>query len=196
MGNMGIWIKLTSAGLVAAFVLVGAGCSKKLSSETESTSLASAAQSVDPLSFSVLDAKTREYTFGLNEFMRTHGSEVKQHSTHGETLGGVPANCSYTVSLDGKYEVLQMEKDLGGGMQVDEYFNLGDALFITRSTMHDDGKFDPVDKYYITEGMLYKLDSTAKTVTQIVNINDPSAEEAKANIDIYFSFEEIREIYA
>ena len=196
MGNMGIGIKLTAMGLAAAFVLAGAGCSKKLSSETESTSSASAAQSVDPLSFSVLDAKTREYTFGLNEFMRSHGSEVKQNTIPGETLGGVPATCSYTISLDGKYEVLQMEKDLGGGMQVDEYFNLGDAVFITRSTMYDDGKFDPVDKYYITDGVLYKLDGTAKTVTQIVNINDPSAEEAKANIDIYFTFEEIREIYA
>ena len=195
MNNMGFGKKTAAFGLVFLIAVAGSGCAKKLESETQATAV-TAQESVDPLSFSVLDAKTREYTFDLNEFMRTNSSEVKQSMTHGATLGGVPATCTYTISQDGKYEVLQMEKDLGGGTQVDEYFNLVDAVFITRSTMYNDGKVDPVDKYYITEGALYKIDGSAKTVTKITDLSDPSAEEIRANIDIYLSFDEIRTEYA
>ena len=195
MNNMGLGKKAASFGLVFLIAVAGLGCTKKLESETQATAV-TGQESVDPLSFAVLDAKTREYTFDLNEFMRTNSSEVKQTMSHGETPGGVPATCTYTLSQDGKYEVLQMEKDLGGGTQVDEYFNLTDAVFITRSTMYNDGKVDPVDKYYITEGVLYKIDGTAKTVTKITDLNDPSSEEIGANIDIYLSFDEIRTEYA
>ena len=48
-----------------------------------------------------------------------------------------------------------MEKRLENGVQVDEYFNLGDAVFIARTTIYYDGNFDPVDKYYIIDGAVY-----------------------------------------
>lgn len=89
-----------------------------------------------------------------------------------------------------------MEKTLSNGMQVDEYFNMGDAMFIARTTIYNDGTFDPVDKYYIAEGTLYKVDTEAQTVTKIADLSDPAIEEARANIDIYLNFDEIRALYA
>ena len=81
-------------------------------------------------------------------------------------------------------------------MQVDEYFNMGDAMFIARTTIYNDGTFDPVYKYYIAEGTLYQVDTEAQTVTKIADLSDPAIEEARANIVIYLNFDEIRALYA
>ena len=89
-----------------------------------------------------------------------------------------------------------MEKSVENGVQYDEYFNMGDSIFITRTTVYNDGGFDPVDKYYIVAGVLYKVDITDQTVTKLVDLSDPAAQETAANIDIYLSFEEIRALYA
>ena len=89
-----------------------------------------------------------------------------------------------------------MEKALENGVQYDEYFNMGDSMFITRTTVYDDGDFDPVDKYYIIGGVLYKVDITDQTVTKLISLSDPGIKETQANIDIYLSFEEIRTLYA
>ena len=88
------------------------------------------------------------------------------------------------------------EKRLANGTQVDEYFNLGDAVFVARTTIYDDGDFDPVDKYYIIDGGLYKVDGSAETVTKLADINGDSGSAIKTELDIYFSFDEIRAIYA
>ena len=148
------------------------------------------------MSYAAIDAKMREYTFGINEYMREHAADVKQNTKDGATLGGVKAVCTYTISPDGKYESLQMEKTIDNGLQYDEYFNMGDSIFITRTTVYNDGNFEPVEKYYIIGGALYKVDITDQTVTKLKDLNDPSIEETKANIDIYLSFEEIRALYA
>ena len=197
MNKLGIRNTLLVSGLVMSIVLAGAGCSRKLSDQDPVITTADAAQtSYDPMSFSAIDAKIREYNFGINEYMREHSDEATSKVSQGATPGGVSANCTYTISADGKYEALQMEKNIVNGTQIDEYFNLGDALFIARTTVYDDGNFDPVDKYYITGGTIYKLDGSASTVTKIADLSDPSAEETKANIDIYTDFDEIRAIYA
>lgn len=197
--KMGFRKNLIALVLVLSLVLAGTACSKKLSSEETGTSSSDvSAESVDdgPYSFTVLDQKINEYNLELNKFMKDHLGESTSKKTEGATIGGVPASCTYTITNDQKFEVLQMEKTLSNGMQVDEYFNMGDAMFIARTTIYNDGTFDPVDKYYIAEGTLYKVDTEAQTVTKIADLSDPAIEEARANIDIYLNFDEIRALYA
>lgn len=191
MKSLGFGKTLIVLALVSALVFAGTGCVKKLSSQTEAT----VAESVDPLSFSYIDNKIRDYNFGINEFMREHSAEAAQKVVDGATFNGVPAECTYTISNDGKYESLQMMKTLDNGTQIDEYFNLGDSMFIARTTVYDDGNFDPVEKYYIIDGVIYKIDGSAQTVTRVIGIGEEGASDMKASLDIYFSFDEIRELY-
>ena len=191
---MGFRKSLVAVVLAASLVLAGTGCTKKISSSDPSDNMT--VDIVDAMSYSAIDAKMREYTFGINEYMREHAAEVLQNTTDGKTIGGVNAVCTYTLSPDNKYESLQMEKAIENGLQYDEYFNMGDSMFITRTTVYDDGDFEPVDKYYIIGGVLYKIDITDKTVTKLMSLSDPGIEETQANIDIYLSFEEIRALYA
>ena len=195
MNNKGIRNCILVMGLVTAFVLAGTGCSQKLYSDPNMTATSNQT-SLYPMSFTAIDAKLRDYNFGINEYMREHQSETTQKKTDGATPNGVAANCTYTISPDSKYESLQMEKRLANGTQVDEYFNLGDAVFVARTTIYDDGDFDPVDKYYIIDGGLYKVDGSAETVTKLADINGDSGSAIKTELDIYFSFDEIRAIYA
>ena len=195
--KMGFRKNLIALGLALSLVLAGTACSKKLSSDETGTS-SSGAESVDdgPYSFSVLDKKINDYNLELNKFMKDHLGETTSKETQGATPGGVPAICKYTLTNDNKFVVLQMEKTLSNGMQVDEYFNMGDAMFIARTTIYNDGTFDPVYKYYIAEGTLYQVDTEAQTVTKIADLSDPAIEEAKATLDIYLTFNEIRALYA
>ena len=193
MKRLGFRNSFIAVALIAALVLAGTGCEKKITSSD--TVDPKTVDVVDPLSYGAIDAKMREYTFGINEYMREHSSEATQKTKKSTTPGGVPAECVYTLSPDNKYESLQMEKTVENGVQYDEYFNMGDSIFITRTTVYNDGNFDPVDKYYIIGGALYKVDITDQTVTKLVDLSDPAAEEIRANIDIYLSFEEIRTIY-
>jgi len=192
MKSLGFRKTFMVLALVSALVFAGTGCVKKISSQNQPT----VAESVDPMSFSYIDNKFREYTFGINEFMREHSSEATQKVTDGSTPNGVAAECTYTVSPDGKYESLQMMKNLGNATQIDEYFNLGDSIFIARTTVYEDGNFDPVEKYYIIDGVIYKIDGSAETVTKVIGIGEDGAAEMKASLDIFFSFDEIRELYA
>ena len=194
MKTRGIRKSLMALGLAAAFVIAGTGCSNKLYSDPQMTE-SSVEVSLDPMSFAAVDAKIREYNFNINEYMREHQSETTQKKTEGVTPNGVAANCTYTLSPDGKFESLQMEKRLANGVQVDEYFNMGDSVFSARTTIYDDGNFDPVDKYYIKDGAMYKVDSIAETVTKVTDITG-SSDPVKQELDIYLSFDEIRTIYA
>ena len=194
MKTRGIRKSLMALGLAAAFVITGTGCSNKLYSDPDMTE-SSVEASLDPMSFAAVDAKIREYNFNINEYMREHQSETPQKKTEGTTPNGVAANCTYTLSPDGKFESLQMEKRLANGVQVDEYFNMGDSVFSARTTIYDDGNFDPVEKYYIIDGGLYNVDGSSETVTKIADINSEEGSSKKAELDLYFSFDEIRAIY-
>ncbi|MBR4404183.1 MAG: hypothetical protein IKT10_03625 [Clostridiales bacterium] len=193
MKTMGFRKSVVAVMLVAAFVLAGTACNKKI---TSSDPVVSSGNTVDPMSYAAIDAKMRDYNFSLNEYMREHSAEAYQKVTKGTTLGGIPANCTYTLSPDKKYEVLQMDKEIDNGHQVDEYFNMGDSMYVTRTTIYNDGNFDPVYKYYVTGGALYKIDIETQTVTKLAILTDSAIEEMQANIDIYLSFEEIRTLYA
>ena len=172
MKTLGFRKSVIAVMLVAAFVLAGTACDKKITSSDPVTTGGSA---VDPLSYAAIDAKMRDYTFGVNEYMREHSAEAYQKK---------------------KYEVLQMEKEIENGYQVDEYFNMGDSMFITRTTIYNDGNFDPVYKYYVIDGALYKIDIDTQTVTKLAILTDSGIEEIQANIDIYLSFDEIQKLYA
>ncbi len=193
MKTLGFRKSVIAVMLVAAFVLAGTACDKKITSSDPVTTGGSA---VDPLSYAAIDAKMRDYTFGVNEYMREHSAEAYQKVTDGKTIGGIDAKCTYTLSKDKKYEVLQMEKEIENGYQVDEYFNMGDSMFITRTTIYNDGNFDPVYKYYVIDGALYKIDIDTQTVTKLAILTDSGIEEIQANIDIYLSFDEIQKLYA
>ena len=183
------------AGLVLAMAFAGTACTSKLSDTDASSDIA--VTSLDPMSFAAIDAKIRDFNFGINEYMREHSAEATQKKTTGATQNGQSAECTYTISPDGKYESLQMEKTIANGVQIDEYFNLGDSMFIARTTVYNDGNFEPVDKYYIIDGVIYKLDGANETVTKVADTNDAAAAtETRTNLDIYFSFDEIRAIYA
>ena len=195
MKKTGFRKSLIAAALVAALVLAGTGCKGKQLNSSEPSANASAQGTVDPMSFTAIDAKFRDYTFGINEYMREHSAETMQNKVAGATPNGVAANCTYTLSPDGQFESLQMEKTLENGVQVDEYFNLGDSIFIARTTVYNDGNYDPVDKYYIIDGGLYKVDTLAETVTKVADINTDEGNQAKADLDLYYSFDEIKAIY-
>ncbi len=195
MNITGLNKRITALGLAAAFVIAGAGCTKKLQSDPAGETVPSVQASADPMSFTSIDAKFRNYTFSINEYMREHGSEAVQKKTTGATPNGVAANCTYTITPDSKYESLQMEKRLDNGVQVDEYFNLGDSIFVARTTVYDDGDFDPVDKYYIIDGCLYKVDGLVEAVTKITDINGDEGASKKKELDLYYSFDEIRAVY-
>lgn len=194
MINKGFRNMVIASVLTAALVFASTGCNEKL---TESSDNATVAQTtLDPMSFAAIDARLRDYNFGINEYMREHAAEATQKKVSGKTFNGVAAECTYTISPDGKYESLQMEKTLDNGIQIDEYFNLGDAVFIARTTVYSDGNFDPVEKFYIIDGSLYKVDGAAETVTKMIDLNDPTVDDFKKTNDLYFSFDEIRAIYA
>lgn len=195
MKNTGFRKGLIAATLVAALILAGTGCKGKQLNSSEPSANASAQGTVDPMSFTAIDAKFRDYTFAINEYMREHSAETTQKKVTGTTPNGVSANCTYTISPDGQFESLQMEKRLENGVQVDEYFNLGDSIFVARTTVYDDGNYDPVDKYYIIDGGLYKVDGAAQTVTKIADINTDEGNQAKVDLDLYYSFDEIKAIY-
>ena len=194
MINKGFRNMVIASVLTAALVFAGTGCGKKLTENTDNITVAQT--TLDPMSFAAIDARIRDFNFGINEYMREHLSEATQKKVSGTTINGVAAECTYTISPDGKYESLQMEKTLENGVQIDEYFNLGDAVFIARTTVYTDGNFDPVEKYYIIDGSLYKIDGSAETVTKMIDLNDPTANDFKQTNDLYFSFDEIRAIYA
>ena len=191
MKSLGFGKTLIVLAMVAALVFAGTGC-KKLTSQSQAT----LAEEVDTMSFSYIDNKFRDYTFGINEFMREHAAEATQKVTDGSTPGGVAAECTYTISPDGKYESLQMMKTLENGTQIDEYFNLGDSIFIASTTVYDDGNFEPVEKYYIIDGVIYKIDGSASTVTRVIGLDEEGAADMKASLDIYVSFDDIRSLYA
>jgi hypothetical protein len=195
MKNTGIRKSVIAAGLVLALAFAGTACTEKLYSDPDMTSTVTT-ESLDPMSFAAIDSKIRDYNFGINEYMKNHASEATQKKKTGATPNGQEAACTYTISADGKYESLQMEKNISNGVQIDEYFNLGDSMFIARTTVYNDGNFEPVDKYYIIDGCLYKLDGSSDSVTLLVNINDAAAAETKSNLDLYFTFDEIRALYA
>ena len=170
----------------------------KLYSNPEMTASQNASQpeaTTVELTYDGVNNFMKQYDEELNLYMVDHHDEATVKEGDGTSYAGNPAYTVYTVSADGKYRALQMEKTFDDRTVVDEYFDTGDAMIFARTTVYNNGDYDPVEKYYITGGTVYKLDSETKTLVSVVEINSDSAAQMQTELDMYFTFDEIVAIY-
>ena len=195
-----LFVKKAAAAAVAAAMLTAfAACNNdKLYSNPEMTASQNASQpeatSVE-LTYDSVSAYMKQFDEELSLYMLDHHDEATVKEGDGTSYAGTPAYTVYTVSADGKYRALQMEKVLADRTVVDEYFDAGDAMIFARTTVYNNGDFDPVEKYYITGGTVYKLDPETKTLVSVVDIDSDSAAQMQTDLDMYFSFDEIVAVY-
>ena len=195
-----LFVKKAAAAAVAAAMLTAfAACNNdKLYSNPEMTASQNASQpeatSVE-LTYDSVSAYMKQFDEELSLYMLDHHDEATVKEGDGTSYAGTPAYTVYTVSADGKYRALQMEKVLADRTVVDEYFDAGDAMIFARTTLYNNGDYDPVEKYYITGGTVYKLDSETKTLISVIDIDSDSAAQMQTDLDMYFSFDEIVAIY-
>lgn len=195
-----IFVKRTAAAAVAAAMLMAfTACNNdKLYSNPEMTASQNASQpeaTTVELTYDGVNNFMKQYDEELNLYMVDHHDEATVKEGDGTSYAGNPAYTVYTVSADGKYRALQMEKTFDDRTVVDEYFDTGDAMIFARTTVYNNGDYDPVEKYYITGGTVYKLDSETKTLVSVVEINSDSAAQMQTELDMYFTFDEIVAIY-
>ena len=195
-----IFVKRTAAAAVAAAMLMAfTACNNdKLYSNPEMTASQNASQpeaTTVELTYDGVNTFMKQYDEELNLYMVDHHDEATVKEGDGTSYAGNPAYTVYTVSADGKYRALQMEKTFDDRTVVDEYFDTGDAMIFARTTVYNNGDYDPVEKYYITGGTVYKLDSETKTLVSVVEINSDSAAQMQTELDMYFTFDEIVAIY-
>lgn len=191
--------KAAAAAVAAAMLAAFAACNNdKLYSNPEMTASQNASQpeatSVE-LTYDSVSAYMKQFDEELSLYMLDHHDEATVNQGDGTSYAGTPVYAVYTVSADGKYRALQMEKVLADRTVVDEYFDAGDAMIFARTTVYNNGDYDPVEKYYITGGTVYKLDSETKTLVSVVDIDSDSAAQMQTELDMYFSFDEIVAIY-
>lgn len=191
--------KAAAAAVAAAMITAFTACNNdKLYSNPEMTASQNASQpettSVE-LTYDSVSAYMKQFDEELSLYMLDHHDEATVKEGDGTSYAGTPAYTVYTVSADGKYRALQMEKVLADRTVVDEYFDAGDAMIFARTTLYNNGDYDPVEKYYITGGTVYKLDSETKTLVSVVDIDSDSAAQMQTDLDMYFTFDEIVAIY-
>lgn len=191
--------RTVAAASVAAILIAFASCNnEKLYSDPEMTASQTQAQTEaadGELTYDSVTAITKAFDEELSLYMMDHRDEATITETEGTSYAGTPVYAVYTVSEDGKYRALQMEKTIENGIVIDEYFDMGDAMLFARSTVYDDGSYDPVEKYYITNGIVYKLDSETKSLVTVAVVGSDTAAQAQTDLDMYFSFDEIVSIY-
>ena len=191
--------KATAVAVAAAMITVFTACNNdKLYSNPEMTASQNASQpeatSVE-LTYDSVSAYMKQFDEELSLYMLDHHDEATVNQGDGTSYAGTPVYAVYTVSADGKYRALQMEKVLADRTVVDEYFDAGDAMIFARTTLYNNGDYDPVEKYYITGGTVYKLDPETKTLISVIDIDSDSAAQMQTDLDMYFSFDEIVAIY-
>ena len=191
--------KAVAAVSLSSILIAFASCSnEKLYSDPEVTASQTQAQTeaaTDELTYDSVTALTKAFDEELSLYMMDHHDEATIKETEGTSYAGNPVYAVYTVSEDGKYRALQMEKTIENGIVIDEYFDMGDAMLFARSTVYEDGSYDPVEKYYITDGIVYKLDSETKTLVTVAVVGSDTAAQAQTDLDMYFTFDEIVAIY-
>ena len=187
--------KAVAGTCVTAMLFAFASCdNSKIYSNPEMT--ASQTQSeTEELTYDSVYTRTKEFDEELSLYMKDHLSEATVKQTEGTSYAGVPVTAVYTVSADGKYRALQMEKTFDDRIVVEEYFDMGDAILFARTTVYNDGDYDPVEKYYITGGIVYKMDAETKSLVTITEVGSESAAQYQTDLDMYFTFDEIVAIY-
>lgn len=177
---------------LASSLMLFAGCgSKKIYSDPNMTSSAASETNKGDNAYTELSTAISKYDASLNDYMHKHKEECSIKTLNDKTLGGTPCRSTFTVSPDNKYRILQQEKNYDDKTVVDEYFDLGEALFIARSTVYKNGEYDPVEKYYIAKKMVYKLDYDSSSVIKLADLGTEQANELQKKLDIYFSFSDI-----
>ena len=180
---------------LASSLMLFSGCGKKIYSDPNMTTTIPQTSSPGDIAYAELSVSLSKYDAALNDYMHEHRSECKTKEVDDKTMGGIACHSVFTVSPDNKYRILQQEKKYDNKTVMDEYFDLGDALFIARTTVYKNGTFDPVEKYYITNNIVYKLDFNAQTIYKLVDLGSETAATTQKTLDLYFSFNDIMAKY-
>lgn len=179
----------------ASSLMLFSGCGKKIYSDPNMTTTTVRQSTPGEIAYNDLATTLSKYDAALNDYMHEHMKECKMKEIDDKTFGGTACHSRFTVSPDDKYRVLQQEKKYGDKIVMDEYFDLKDAMFMARTTVYNDGNYDPVEKYYIAGNMVYKLDFNTSSVYKVVQLNTKEAAAKQKQLDMYFSFDEIMAKY-
>jgi len=179
----------------ASSLMLFSGCGKKIYSDPNMTTTTVRQSTPGEIAYNDLATTLSKYDAALNDYMHEHMKECKMKEIDDKTFGGTACHSRFTVSPDDKYRVLQQEKKYDDKIVMDEYFDLKDAMFMARTTVYNDGNYDPVEKYYIAGNMVYKLDFNTSSVYKVVQLNTKEAAAKQKQLDMYFSFDEIMAKY-
>ncbi len=179
----------------ASSLMLFSGCGKKIYSDPNMTTTITRQTTPAEVAYNDLATTLSKYDAALNDYMHTHMSECKIKEADDKTFSGTSCHSRFTVSPDEKYRVLQQEKKYDDKTVMDEYFDLKDAMFMARTTVYNDGRYDPVEKYYIAGNMVYKLDYNTASVYKVVELKTDAAATKQKQLDMYFSFDEITAKY-
>ena len=180
---------------LASSLMLFSGCGKKIYSDPNMTTTTVRQSTPGEIAYNDLATTLSKYDAALNDYMHEHMKECKMKEIDDKTFGGTACHSRFTVSPDDKYRVLQQEKKYDDKIVMDEYFDLKDAMFMARTTVYNDGNYDPVEKYYIAGNMVYKLDFNTSSVYKVVQLNTQEASAKQKQLDMYFSFDEIMAKY-
>ena len=176
---------------LASSLMLFSGCGRKIYSDPKMTTTITQTTNPGEQLYNELSTTLSKYDAALNDYMHEHLSECKVKTVDDTTFSGTKCHSKFTVSPDEKYRVLQQEKTYDDKTVMDEYFDLKDAMFMARTTVYNDGRYDPVEKYYIAKNMVYKLDFGTSTVYKVVATDSDEAAAKQKQLDMYFSFNEI-----
>ena len=179
----------------ASSLMLFSGCGKKIYSDPNMTTTITRQSTPGEIAYNDLATILSKYDAALNDYMHEHMKECKMKEVDDKTFAGTSCHSRFTVSPEDKYRVLQQEKKYDDKTVMDEYFDLKDAMFMARTTVYKDGNYDPVEKYYITGNMVYKLDFNTASVYKVVQLNTQEAATKQKQLDMYFSFDEIMAKY-
>ena len=184
--------RLTAAVLILSFMSFLTGCNPGSISSDDVTTTSETSSVVD--SYLLLETEIKEFNALFNLYMRTHTSEMDVKNGTGKTYNGEDCNFTYTTTK--QYKTLTLTKNYSDKTVVDEYFKLDDgALFLARSTVYTNGKFDPVDKYIVRKNKLLFVDETDKTVKTLADLTTDDEETIMKDKDMFLHFEDIEYVY-
>ena len=180
---------------LASSLMLFSGCGKKIYSDPNMTTTIARTSTPGEVAYDELATTLSKYDAALNDYMHEHMKECKIKEVDDKTFGGTTCHSRFTISPDEKYRILQQEKKYDDKTVMDEYFDLKDALFMARTTIYNDGRYDPVEKYYIAKNMVYKLDYNTSSIYKVVALGAEEAASKQKELDMYFSFNEIMAKY-